>query len=102
MIFPDHKKVASVIIARMGKDGGSEGDVAVKPEEQMDEELHGLHSAAEDMMSAMKEGSAHKYMSAMRSFIDQHHALVNEPLVETHQREKEERETDYEKSYPEA
>lgn len=95
MIFPDHKKAASVIVGRMGEEGGG----AVKPEFEMDDSLQGLHGASEDMMSAIKEGSPGKYMKAMRSFIDQHNAVINEPLAETPQRDKESYENAGEKEY---
>lgn len=100
MIYPDSKKIASVIIGRM-KDGKSEEGAPVKPEFQSDDELTGLHSASEDMVSAMKDGSPAKYMSALRSFIDQHHALVNSPLAQTDQRQKQEVEDAGTYEYPE-
>lgn len=101
MIFPDSKKAASIIVSRMDDKGASTGGAPVKPEYQSDESLMGLHNASEDMMAAIKEGSPDSYMKAMRSFIDQHQALVNSPLEQTPQREKEDWETADEKEYPE-
>lgn len=100
MIFPDKKKIASVIVGRMDKEGHSEGGGPVKPEFQSDDDLTGLHSASEDMVSAMKEGSPGKYMTALRSFMDQHQALVNSPLSQTPQRVKQEQEDAGTYEYP--
>jgi hypothetical protein len=100
MIFPDSKKVATVIIGRMNKEGKSEGGAPVKPEFQSDDSLTGLHSASEDMVSAMKEGSPAKYMDALRSFIDQHHTLVNSPMSQTPQRVRQEEEDAGQYEYP--
>ncbi len=100
MIFPNAKKAASIIVSKMDDKGESTGGAPVKPEFQIDDSLTGLHSAREDMMAAIKEGSPGNYMKAMRSFIDQHHALVNSPMAQTPQREREDWEHAGEKEYP--
>jgi len=53
----------------------------MKPEVVMDEggEVDGRHLAAQEMIAAHKEGSAHKLMQAMMNFIDLHNSAPQVP-----------------------
>lgn len=72
MIIPDSRKAASVILSRMDKPGP---DIEVKDEEEIDPSDEGLKTAAEEAMAAIKGGSAHDLMVALRSFFEQCDAM---------------------------
>jgi len=80
VIIPDNKKVASVILSRMGKDESS--DVPLKPEVELDPMDEGLKAAAEEALAAVKSGSAHDFMVALRSFFEQCDAMPHEEAGE--------------------
>lgn len=65
MIF-DKKRSVSVILSKMGKDGKTT-ETSVAPESGEHDEYTAF---AEDMISAMKEGSVQRLASALRSFHD--------------------------------
>lgn len=71
MIFPDHKKAAGMILAKL-KDGAIRPGPEVKAEAQSDPHEQGLHAIAEDMMMAMHEKSAQGIVQAMKAFMAQH------------------------------
>jgi hypothetical protein len=73
MIIPDHKKVATIILSRMGKDG-AEKSMDAPPEESMEDGKEGLDSAAEEMMMAMHSKSSVDFRKALCSFLDQYEA----------------------------
>jgi hypothetical protein len=101
MLFPDPKKVATVIVSKMHPDGGHSNGVEVKPEEHMQPEMHGLHSSMTDFMEAMSNKSPDGMHKAMSSYLDQHHALVNQSLSKTTQDERFRKEHEGEYEYPE-
>ena len=78
MLFDDHKKITTIILAKRNKQGDRQGTpVEMKPELQKTEdgELDGRHAAMQDFMMAHKEGSASGMADAMKNFIDIHHSL---------------------------
>lgn len=67
-MIPDKKKAATIILAKLRSPEKSQ---EVKPEAELDPKAEGLKAAAEDAMQAIKDGSAHDLMVALRSFYDQ-------------------------------
>ena len=68
MIINDRKKAVSVILAKMKPDG-SESMGEVKPEVSgPDDAMGDLKSIAEDVMLAVKNGSAHDLAMALKAF----------------------------------
>jgi hypothetical protein len=70
MIVPDPKKVATVVLSRMGKEGSTE----VKPEESLDDDEAGLDTCCEEIFAAIDSESALDLKTALKSFIDQYSA----------------------------
>ena len=102
MLIPNPKKAATVIVNRLKPESGESSDKGeFKHEESMEPEMHGMHSAMEDLLSAMNEKSSIGMHKAMSSYLDQHRALVNRPLAKTPQDDKFTREHEDEYSYPE-
>lgn len=68
------------MMAKRDSKDGSLSTAPMKPEivKKEDGSLDGRHSAAEDMMLAIKEGSAHKLMQAMANFYDLHESMEDE------------------------
>lgn len=71
MIFPDHKKAAGMILAKM-RDGEIRPGPEKKPEMATDPHEQSLNAIAEDMMQAFHEKSASGLSGAMKAFIAQH------------------------------
>lgn len=69
MIIPDRKKTVSVIISRMNPDGKPSGNLEVKPEEAIDERMGAIKSIAEEIMMAIKSGSAMDLAQALKAFM---------------------------------
>lgn len=68
MFFPDKRKSgASVIVSKM-TDGGSSPGVEMKQESDESEDSY-LHSVAEDLIHAVKSGSASDVVSSLKAFI---------------------------------
>jgi hypothetical protein len=68
MIVPDpRKKIATILMARMNKDG-KETASNMLPEEDVDADGEGLKAAAEDIIRAMDSKSAMALADAMKSF----------------------------------
>jgi hypothetical protein len=68
MIVPDPKKVATVVLSRMGKE---DSDTEVKPEESLDDEA-GLDTCCEEIFAAMDSKSPLSLKTALKSFFDQY------------------------------
>lgn len=69
--MPDPKKIATVILSKANEAGAKPEEMEAKPEVAMDEHSAGFHSAAEDMMLAVKSGSAQAFTEALKSFLTQ-------------------------------
>ena len=67
MIIPDKKKAVSVILARMNP-GGKEKQQEVKSEAPMNDDDAALESIAQDIMQAIKDGSAQDLVMALKAF----------------------------------
>ncbi len=78
MIIPDLKKRVTTVMASRRSPSGEplSGPAPMKPEVMKEEngELDGRHEAAQDMLAAMHEGSAHKMVEAMANFMDLHNS----------------------------
>ena len=74
------------MIARRKSGGGpiELGPMSMKPEIVRDEDgdIDGRHLAAQDMMMAMKEGSAEKFHGALQNYLDIHNSMKDDPEVE--------------------
>lgn len=87
MIF-DHKKAMATMMAKRNPKDGIMSSAPMKPEIIKDEDgsMDGRHSAAQDMLMAIKEGSAEKLNQAMQNHHDLHMSMSdegdNEPEVE--------------------
>lgn len=66
MLFNDKKKMASIIVAKLGKSGSHEQ----KAEESLSDDDAGLQSAAEDMLQALEDKSATDLVAALSAFLD--------------------------------
>lgn len=80
----DHKKAIATMIAKRDPKDGTMSTAPMKAEITKDDDgaLDGRHSAAEDMIMAIKEGSAQKLMEAMVNFHAIHESMEDEPEVE--------------------
>jgi hypothetical protein len=74
MIFPDKKKVASIILSRMGKDGVPKESKLPDGSGSMDE----YSAFAEDMLDAFKSESVERLAKILKSF----HEMIKEEDVE--------------------
>lgn len=82
MFFDDAKKNAMTILSKRKASGErTMKPTPMKPEHAQTEpgEVDGKHLAAQEMMGAHHEGSAHKYSEALGHFIDMHLAKKSEP-----------------------
>lgn len=70
MIFPNPKKAAVMILSKMDKDGGPDKMQEVKSESEVQPDMEGLKSAAEDIMQAISDKSPHDLMMALKSFCE--------------------------------
>lgn len=88
MIMMDHKKAIMTMMAKRNPKDGSMSAAPMKPEiiKNEDGSMDGRHAAAEDIIMAMKEGSAEKMKQAMMNFHDLHVAArdqgTDEPEAE--------------------
>ena len=71
----DPKKTASVILKGMTPPKDTSGDPAGEPESDAD---MGLHSAAEDMISAIHNRDAKGFHAAMQNYMTQGNASDND------------------------
>lgn len=83
----DKKHQMQTIIARRKAGGGplETAPTPMKPEIVMEEpgKLDGRHLAAQDMLAAIHEGSAEKFMDGMKNFMDIHSSKnESEPMPE--------------------
>lgn len=73
MLMKDKKKVASLIIAKANPHSSdsmkSEGEDYMEQETQQDDSV-GFEAAAQELIDAVKSGSASSVVSALKSFID--------------------------------
>jgi len=75
MLIHDKKHALMSILSKKSKDGSvSASPMKSEITKEEDGSLDGRHSAAEDIMSAIHEKSAHKLMEAMANFHDLHSA----------------------------
>lgn len=81
MFMDDSKKAITTMIAKRGAKGGPHTMVptGMVPEETKtgDGQMSGLHAAAQDIIAAHGEKSAHRLMEAMSNFINIHRAENN-------------------------
>lgn len=68
MMFDDKKKLATIIIGKMGDKEGMEEAPTNEMGDEMDYEL-ALEAASEDMMSALEKKDAKLFKSALKDFI---------------------------------
>jgi hypothetical protein len=82
MLWDDAKKNAMTIVGRRNKKGERTAmPTPMKAEETntADGATDGRHLAAQDMLSAMNEGSAQKYSEALGNYLDMHMAQGDKP-----------------------
>ncbi len=74
MIIPDQKKAVMTIMAKRSPKDGATSSAPMKSEVVKEEDgaMDGRHAAAQDVMMAMHEKSAHKLMEALANFMDMH------------------------------
>ena len=80
MIIYDHKKALATMMAKRDPKYGSKSVAPLKPEIAKNEDgsVDGRHAAAEDMLMAIHEKSAHKLKEAMANFHDLHMGMNSE------------------------
>lgn len=67
MIIPDKKKAVGLILSKMAPDG-SEKQMDVKSEEAIGQGDEALHAICEDILMAVKDGSALQLAEALKAF----------------------------------
>lgn len=76
MFFDDSRKAITTMMAKRSEKGGPHtmAPTGMKPEETKTEDgqMDGLHAAAQDIIAAHGEKSAHRLMEAMSNFINIH------------------------------
>jgi len=72
MIPDNKKKIATLIVSKFKPDGSATEDTPMKDEEEIDADSEALKACAEDMMIAIKSGSAHDLMQALKAFLETH------------------------------
>lgn len=65
----DKKKAAQLIVGRMGEAGEAKASAPMKPEMDLDEGGDALTSIAEELLMAVKDGSAHGVKEALKAFM---------------------------------
>lgn len=78
MIIPDKKKVATVILSRMGQNG-QEQRTPAKPEDEIGEGDQALKSIADQILLAFENKSSHDLMLGLKAFFDELQESGEEP-----------------------